>query len=247
MLSKYFALFAAFAAFTPAFAAPVPETLVDAVVAVTNDVNNLNVNALTKRADAVNSGLFDEVIKRLEFTERDSGCGLADVDVIVSNVLNNVTINILKRDDCDVVGVTAAAVDILNNLNVNVLTKREVTSSQVASAVQAAAQNQGITLASRSDLDDAAAVNEILRRYEGIAARAKGSPYSQAQIVDAIMQAMQAYGGSSSRRRGTTPDVRAVTEDLLSKVYGTKRANVISAQVFENDPNTAKGNVISGH
>lgn len=31
MLSKYFALFAAFATFTPAFAAPVPESLVDVV------------------------------------------------------------------------------------------------------------------------------------------------------------------------------------------------------------------------
>lgn len=225
MLSKYFALFAAFATFTPAFAAPVPESLVDVVAAVTNVGNDATVNVLTKRADAVNSGLFDEVIKRLEFTERDSGCGLADVDVIVSNVLNNVTINILKRDDCDVVGVTAAAVDILNNLNVNVLTKREVTSSQVASAVQTAAQNQGITLASRSDLDDAAAVNEILKRYEGIVARAKGSPYTESQIVDAIMVAMEQYGGgSSSRRRGTTPDLQAVTKDLFNRVYGAKRA-----------------------
>jgi len=225
MLSKYFALFAAFATFTPAFAAPVPESLVDVVAAVTNVGNDATVNVLTKRADAVNSGLFDEVIKRLEFTERDSGCGLADVDVIVSNVLNNVTINILKRDDCDVVGVTAAAVDILNNLNVNVLTKREVTSSQVASAVQTAAQNQGITLASRSDLDDAAAVNEILKRYEGIVARAKGSPYTESQIVDAIMVAMEQYGGgSSSRRRGTTPDLQAVTKDLFNKVYGAQRA-----------------------
>ncbi|KAG2052310.1 hypothetical protein BDR06DRAFT_1009591 [Suillus hirtellus] len=231
MLSKYFALFAAFATFTPAFAAPVPESLVDVLASVTNVGNDANVNVLTKRADAVNSGLFDEVIKRLEFTERDSGCGLADVDVIVSNVLNNVTINILKRDDCDVVGVTAAAVDILNNLNVNVLTKREVTSSQVASAVKTAAQNQGITLASRSDLDDATAVSEILKRYEGIVARAKGSPYTEAQIVDAIMTAMEQYGGgSSSRRRGTTPDVQAVTEDLLSKVYGSKRANIIGSE-----------------
>ncbi|KAG1795633.1 uncharacterized protein HD556DRAFT_364021 [Suillus plorans] len=156
MLSKYFALFAAFAAFTPAFAAPVPETLVDAVVgksrpmcvcvcvsslhcvfivAVTNDVNNANVNVLTKRVDAVNPAVFDEVIKRLEFTERDSGCDVADVDVIVSNVLNNVTINILKRSDCDIVGVSAAAVDILNNLNVNVLTKREVTDAEVVNGI----------------------------------------------------------------------------------------------------------------
>lgn len=226
MLSKYFALFAAFAAFTPAFAAPVPETLVDAVVSVTNDVNNANINVLTKRADAVNPAVFDEVIRRLEFTERDSGCGLADVDVIVSNVLNNVTINILKRTDgCDVVAVSAAAVDILNNLNVNILTKRDVSDTDIDNAVQSAAKSQGITFPQRSNLDDATAVNDILKRYQGIAARGKESAFTQAQIVSAIQEAIAQYGGgSSSRRRGTTPDVQAVTEDLLDKVYNTKGA-----------------------
>lgn len=106
-------------------------------------------------------------------------------------------------------------------------------------------------MASRSDLDDAAAVNEILKRYEGIVARAKGSPYTESQIVDgmacaisvtagfwlrvvAIMVAMEQYGGgSSSRRRGTTPDLQAVTKDLFNRVYGAKRArdaNVIGGE-----------------
>ncbi|KAG2113533.1 uncharacterized protein F5147DRAFT_49321 [Suillus discolor] len=241
MLSKYFALFAAFATFTPAFAAPVPETLVDVLASVTNVGNDATVNVLTKRADAVNPGrkhaplsrltryadqngisVFDELIKRLEFTERDSGCDVADVDVIVSNVLNNVTINILKRTEgCDIVGVTAAATDILNNLKVNILTKREVTDEEVNNAVANAVQSQGITLAHRSNLDDATAVNDILKRYQGVAARGKESDFTQAQIVSAINQALAQSSGSGSRRRDTsTSDVQNLANKVVGSLYG---------------------------
>ncbi|KAG1858560.1 hypothetical protein F4604DRAFT_1794786, partial [Suillus subluteus] len=78
MLSKSFALFAAFAAFVPAFAAPLPGQVADVTATVKNDINDPKVNVLTRGPAA-----FEEVVRRLELSGRgdSSGCSIADVDI----------------------------------------------------------------------------------------------------------------------------------------------------------------------
>lgn len=210
---------------------------------VTNVANDLVANVATKRA-GVDPVVFDEVIKRLEFTQRDSGCGLADIDVIVSNVLNNVTINILKRGDCDVVGVSAAVVDVLNNLHVNVASpskRGEYSLEQLESIVSSTASNQGYNVPSgkRSDAEDSAAVNRILEQLSGNVKRSKASPYTVSQIASALAQVL-----NENQARDVTPE--ALLDALLGDAVLVKRADLVDAVVaVTNDLNNANVNVLT--
>ncbi|KAJ8597299.1 hypothetical protein M405DRAFT_804067 [Rhizopogon salebrosus TDB-379] len=99
MLFKSFALFAAFTAVAPAFAAPV------------SGVTSAPLNKATSERLSVPA-------------VRD---GLVSVNAIVENVLNNATVKVLSTRDndyhCSVVEVKAKVTNILNNLHVDVLSK----------------------------------------------------------------------------------------------------------------------------
>jgi hypothetical protein len=224
MLSKYFTLFAALAAFVPAFAAPLPgDPLADVVVDVQNDLNNLNVNVLTRGPAA-----FEEVVRRLELSRRDSGCSLADVDLIVSNVLNNDTINILtKRDGCDILGLTLEVTDVLNNLNVNILKRSEekrYTLDDITKIVTTELGNLQSTKRQLINVD--AIVDNVLNNLD-VNVLTKRSGVTIEQIATAVLNAVNGAAGSTSKRSGNIP-----VEDLTDKISenikaraATKRAD----------------------
>jgi hypothetical protein len=225
MLSKYFTLFAALAAFVPAFAAPVPsDPLADVVVDVQNDLNNLNVNVLTRGPAA-----FEEVVRRLELSRRDSGCSLADVDLIVSNVLNNDTINILtKRDGCDILGLTLEVTDVLNNLNVNILKRSEekrYTLDDITKIVTTELGNLQSTKRQLINVD--AIVDNVLNNLD-VNVLTKRSGVTIEQIATAVLNAVNGAAGSTSKRSGNIPNVEDLTDKISENIKAraaTKRAD----------------------
>jgi hypothetical protein len=225
MLSKYFTLFAALAAFVPAFAAPVPsDPLADVVVDVQNDLNNLNVNVLTRGPAA-----FEEVVRRLELSRRDSGCSLADVDLIVSNVLNNDTINILtKRDGCDILGLTLEVTDVLNNLNVNILKRSEekrYTLDDITKIVTTELGNLQSTKRQLINVD--AIVDNVLNNLD-VNVLTKRSGVTIEQIATAVLNAVNGAAGSTSKRSSNIPNVEDLTDKISENIRAraaTKRAD----------------------
>jgi hypothetical protein len=225
MLSKYFTLFAALAAFVPAFAAPVPsDPLADVVVDVQNDLNNLNVNVLTRGPAA-----FEEVVRRLELSRRDSGCSLADVDLIVSNVLNNDTINILtKRDGCDILGLTLEVTDVLNNLNVNILKRSEekrYTLDDITKIVTTELGNLQSTKRQLINVD--AIVDNVLNNLD-VNVLTKRSGVTIEQIATAVLNAVNGAAGSTSKRSGNIPNIEDLTDKISENIRAraaTKRAD----------------------
>ncbi|KAG2135636.1 hypothetical protein BD769DRAFT_1441207 [Suillus cothurnatus] len=244
MLSKYFTLFAALAAFVPAFAAPVPsDPLADVVVDVQNDLNNLNVNVLTRgpagkhevlsspvgNVDQNDIPAFEEVVRRLELSRRDSGCSLADVDLIVSNVLNNDTINILtKRDGCDILGLTLEVTDVLNNLNVNILKRSEekrYTLDDITKIVTTELGNLQSTKRQLINVD--AIVDNVLNNLD-VNVLTKRSGVTIEQIATAVLNAVNGAAGSTSKRSGNIPNVEDLTDKISENIKAraaTKRAD----------------------
>lgn len=225
MLSKYFTLFAALAAFVPAFAAPLPsDPLVNVVADVQNDLNNLNVNVLTRGPAA-----FEEVVRRLELSRRDSGCSLADVDLIVSNVLNNDTINILtKRDGCDILGLTLEVTDVLNNLNVNILKRSEekrYTLDDITKIVTTELGNLQSTKRQLINVD--AIVDNVLNNLD-VNVLTKRSGVTIEQIATAVLNAVNGAAGLTSKRSGNIPNVEDLTDKISENIRAraaTKRAD----------------------
>ncbi|KAG1824596.1 uncharacterized protein BJ212DRAFT_1321356, partial [Suillus subaureus] len=199
MLSKSLALFAAFAAIVPAFAAPLPEQLANVVAVVENVGDDAKVNVLTRGPAA-----FEEVARRLELSGRDSGCSLADVDIIISNVLNNATINVLspsKRGGCDILGLTIEVTDVLNNLDVNVLSpgkskRSDFTLAQLESLVTSAAQSKSKTSRSAADkrglVDVTAVVDDVLNNLD-VNVLTKRGDYTVSQVANGMIRAYLCY------------------------------------------------------
>ncbi|KAG2044058.1 hypothetical protein BDR03DRAFT_940662 [Suillus americanus] len=243
MLSKTFALFATFAAFVPALAAPLPsaDSLIDAVVDVQNDLNNLNVNVLTRGA------AFEEVARRLELSGRgdSSGCSLADVDIIISNVLNNDTINILspaKRGGCDILGLTVEVTNVLNNLDINILSpgrskrseEKRYTFEEIESIVTKTAENLK-TKTTRSTtgkrgggslIDVTAVVEDVLNNLD-VNILTKRSDFTTTQVATAVLNALNGVTSSPSKRSGNTPNVDHLTDQVIEELSAivAKRAN----------------------
>ncbi|KAG1838274.1 hypothetical protein DFJ58DRAFT_814331 [Suillus subalutaceus] len=236
MLSKSFALFAAFAAFVPAFAAPLPGQVADVAAIVDNVGENANVNVLTRGPAA-----FEEVVRRLELSGRGdaSGCSVADVDIIVSNVLNNDTINILspsKRGGCDILGLTLEVTDVLNNLDINILSpgksKRAEAFSleQITSLVSTMAANTGKAARSTAGkrggslVDVTAVVEDVLNNLD-INVLTKRVDVTEAQIANAVYNAL--ISGSTSKRSGIIPNVNDLADRALEELSAivAKRAD----------------------
>lgn len=254
MLSKSFALFVAFAAFTPAFAAPVPDVV--GVTAVVKDIaNDLKANVLTSRSDPASPATFEEVVKMLELSRRteSSGCSVAEVDAIISNVLNNGTINILsssKRSDCDVVGVTAEVKNVLNNLHISVLStsKRGESSCSVAdieAVVYDVANDMNINVLTqkRGNCDVvkvSAIVKEILENLNvNVLTQSKRSTYSVSAIAT---KAKNILDGTTSKRGDSLANVVVAVEDNLNQLTTTveKRGDVDIVAEVKNVLNKAK-------
>jgi hypothetical protein len=257
MLSKSFALFAAFAAFSPAFAAPLPDVL--GVNAAVKDIaNNLKANVLTQRADAVGPASFAEVVKMLELSRRgdSSGCSVAEVDAIVNNVLNNGTIDILtqsKRSDCDVVGVTAEVKNVLNNLHISVLSQSKrgeeyCSLADVEAIVTDVANDMKInviTQSKRSGCDVVkvtAIVKDILDDLKvNVLTQSKRSTYSVSAIATKAKAILE--GTASKRSQDGLANVVVVAENDIDQLTANvaKRANDVSvAAVVKNVLNNAK-------
>ncbi|KAG2067267.1 hypothetical protein BDR04DRAFT_1105298 [Suillus decipiens] len=164
MLSKSFALFAAFAAAAPALASPLPNNVVGALVDLNNVANDLHANVLSTRGG---SPSFDDVVKGFEQHSGgyDYGCSVVQIDAIINNVLNNATINILstKRSGCDVLGVTAVVENVLNNLKINILSsgvKRDVVG--VTAVVDNVLENPKINVVSSGVKRDVVKVDALV-------------------------------------------------------------------------------------
>lgn len=257
MLSKSFALFVAFAAFTPAFAAPLPSVVgVDAVVKDIAD--NLKANVLTQRSDPVGPASFEEVVKMLELSRRgDSyGCSVAEIDAIVNDVLNNGTISILsqsKRSDCNVVGVTAEVKNVLNNLHISVLSQSKrgeayCSLADVEAIVTDVANDMKInvlTQSKRSSCDVVkvtAIVKDLLNNLKvNVLTQSKRSTYSVSAIATKAKNILE--GTASKRSEDSIANVVVVAEDDLNKLTANvaKRADDVNvAAVVKNVLNNAK-------
>lgn len=252
MLSKSFALFAAFAAFAPAFAAPVPADVLGVDAVVKDVANDLKAGVLT-RSDPVNAATFEEVVKMLELSRRteDSGCSLVDVDAIINNVLNNGSISILssKRSDCDVVGVTAEVKNVLNNLHVSVLSTSKrgegyCSLADVEAVVTDVANNMNINVLTqkRGDCDVVkvtAIVKNLLENLNvNVLTQSKRSTYS---VSDIATQAKNILEGKTSKRdelANVVVDVVHNVDDLTANVL--KRADVDVYAEVKNVLNKAK-------
>lgn len=254
MLSKSFALFVAFTAFAPAFAAPVPADVLGVDAVVKNVANDLKATVLTRRSDPVSPATFEEVVKMLELSRRteDSGCSVAEVDAIISNVLNNGTIDILsssKRSDCDVVGVTAEVKNVLNNLHISVLSTSKrgegyCSLADVEAVVTDVANDMKINVLTqkRGDCDVVkvtAIVKNLLENLNvNVLTQSKRSTYS---VSDIATQAKNILEGKTSKRdelANVVVDVVHNVDDLTANVL--KRADVDVVAEVKNILNKAK-------
>ncbi|KIK46835.1 hypothetical protein CY34DRAFT_9415 [Suillus luteus UH-Slu-Lm8-n1] len=252
MLSKSFALFVAFAAFIPAFAAPVPDVL--GVTAAVKDVaNDLKANVLTRSDPAT----FEEVVKMLELSRRteSSGCSVAEVDAIISNVLNNGSISILsssKRSDCDLVGVTAEVKNVLNNLHISVLSSSKRSEgycslADVEAVVYNVANDMKINVLSQSKkrsgcdvVKVTAIVKDILENLDvNVLTQSKRSTYSVSAIATKAKDILE---GKVSKRGDTLANVVVAVEDNLDHLTTTvaKRDDVDVVAEVKNVLNKAK-------
>lgn len=242
MLPKSFALFAAFAAFASVFASPIPGSVADVTAVVEDVANDLTVNVGT-RAEAVenDSPSFDEVVKLFELSRRDDGCSVIDIDGIIYNVLNNGTITVLKRDDCNVARATAQVRDVVNKARANALSARSkrgeekrYSYEEIEAIVVSEANNLKKTNAatrSKADKRDAgvyAIVERVLDNFHADdLTLSKRGTYTVSQIATAVKNALDGVTGSSKR----SDNVDALAEQVLDELYAqaAKRTDDINA------------------
>ncbi|KAG1890364.1 hypothetical protein F4604DRAFT_1673786 [Suillus subluteus] len=228
MLSKSFALFAAFAAFAPAFATPVPASEVGVTAVVNNAGNDLKTSVGT-RADAVEyEPSFDEVVKMVELSRRDDGCSLVDIDGVIYDVLNNATISVLRRDGgCNVARATATVRDVVNKARANSLSSRSkrheekrYSLDQIEAIVTSAydKKNSAVT-----DKRDDAGVYTIVERVLNNSPSKRGT-YTISQVATATKEVLDANGVVSKRSDNVDDLAEQILDELSAQA--AKRTDV---------------------
>jgi hypothetical protein len=223
MLFKSFALFAAFAASVPAFAAPT-----SANDGVSPAVGNV---AGTAEYD---SALHDEVAKLFEFSRRDDGCSLVEVDGIIENVLNNATITVLKRSDCNSARAAAEIRDVLNNAKANALSSRSKRDGEnVYSFDQIKTIVTDVWNNKKTDKRDNSVVSEIAAKVVD-SLQTSGSTSSKptadtiSQVAGAVKRTLDGVTGSLSKRTDNSAIVEQIIDEYYTQVAKYTNVNAVT-------------------
>lgn len=220
--------------YASAFATPVPTGEVGITAVVDDVADNLKVNVGT-RADAVS---FDEVAKMVELTRRDDGCSLVEIDGVIYNVLNNATISVLKREDCNVARATATVRDVVNKARANALSsnsKRHEEKRYSFDEIEAIVtsvynkKNSAVT-----DKRDNASVYAIVKRVVDnfhADGQSKRGTFTISQVATATKQVLD---GVASKRSENVDEVAELIVDELSAQAAKRTDNINVRAITEN-------------